>query len=306
MNVKRNVLSSATLLLTAVIWGYAFVAQVKGGQYLESFTFNAIRFALGAVSLVPVILIFERDIRDKAKLRKTFFYAILAGFAIYVASTLQQIGAATTQSSGVSGFITGIYNILTPIAYLLVFKKKTSICVWMASVVSVVGLFLLCMTETGINFGVGELCLLAGTVFWTAHILIVDRVVSDVYMLKFACLQFVTCALLSTASAIAFERASFSLENLEKASIAVLYCGLLSVGVAYTLQIVGQKYSSNPTSAAIILSTESLFGAIGGVQFGTDNISPIGYIGCALIFVAIIFSQIPADFFRIKKNKRLE
>ena len=301
--MKRKILSSCTLFLTAIIWGYAFVAQVKGGQYLGSFTFNGIRFALGALSLIPVIMIIEIDFSDKKKLRKTFVYSLLAGSAIFIASTLQQIGAAVTQSSGVSGFITGIYNILTPIAYLFIFKKKTSVCVWIGSVISIIGLFMLCMTEEGLHFGLGEISLLAGTVFWTAHILIVDRIVSEVYTLKFACSQFLVCSILSIISALIFEYKDFSLENVEKALIAILYCGLLSVGVAYTLQIVGQKYSASPTAAAIILSTESVFGAIGGVQFGTDSISALGYIGCVLIFVSIVLSQLPEGMFKRKAKK---
>lgn len=300
--MKKNLLSTIILFITAIIWGYAFVAQVKGAEYLSSFTFNAIRFTLGACSLIPVIFIFERDFKDKVRLRKTVVYALMAGAILFTAATLQQIGADITSSSGVSGFITGIYNILTPIAYLLIFKKKTAATVWVSSVISIIGLFMLCMTEEGFSFGLGELSLLAGTVFWTAHILLVDRIVADVYTLKFACCQFYACAFLSALSAFIFERSEFAFENVEKASVAILYCGLLSVGVAYTLQIVGQKYASNPTTVSIILSTESVFGAIGGAQFGTDNISFIGYIGCVIIFVAIMLAQIPGDIFERKKK----
>lgn len=307
MKMKKSILSTVILFVTAIIWGYAFVAQVKGAEYLPSFTFNAIRFALGATSLIPVILILERDFKDKKKLKKTVIYAALGGAVLYMASTLQQIGADITASSGVSGFITGIYNVLTPIAYLLIFKKKTSVTVWISSVISIVGLFMLCMTDAGLSFGLGELSLLAGTVFWTAHILIVDKIVNEIYTLKFALCQFYVCSLLSGISALIFDRGSFALENIGKASVAILYCGLLSVGVAYTLQIVGQKYASNPTTVAIILSTESVFGAIGGVQFGTDNISAVGYLGCVVIFIAIVLAQIPLEeIIKKKKNKDSE
>jgi len=292
--------------MTAIIWGYAFVAQVKGAEYLPSFTFNAIRFALGALSLIPVIFIFERDFSDKAKLRKTVLTATLTGAVLFTASTLQQIGADITASSGVSGFITGIYNILTPIAYLLVFRKKTSLNVWISAVISIVGLFMLCMTDEGIHFGLGELSLLAGTVFWTAHILIVDRVVDDISPLKFSFCQVSVAAFLSGISGFIFERGGFSFENVEKASVALLYCGLLSVGVAYTLQVVGQKYATNPTTVAIILSTESVFSAIGGAQFGTDNITVLGYAGCVIIFAAIVLAQIPGEFFKNIKRKHAD
>jgi len=300
--MKNNKLSTVILFLTAIIWGYAFVAQVRGAEYLSSFTFNAIRFALGAISLIPVIFIFERDFADKARLKKTVLYALLTGTVLFTASTLQQIGAEITSSSGVSGFITGIYNILTPIAYLLVFKKKTSLNVWISAIISIVGLFMLCMTNEGIHFGLGELSLLAGTVFWTAHILLVDKIVDEISPLKFSCCQVFVAAFLSGIFAFAFERSAFSFENVEKASIAILYCGLLSVGVAYTLQVVGQKYATNPTTVAIILSTESVFSAIGGAQFGTDNITVLGYAGCVIIFAAIVLAQVPGDFFKKKKE----
>lgn len=302
--MKKNHLSTLILLLAAIIWGYAFVAQVKGAEHMQSFTFNAIRFSLGATSLIPVILIFERDLSDKARLKKTFIYAVMAGVALFSASTLQQIGADITGSSGVCGFMTALYNVLTPIAYFLIFKKKTAINVWISACISIVGLFMLCITDEGLKFGVGELCLLIGTLFWTAHILIVDKFVSEVYTLKFASCQFYVCAGLSGIFSLIFERASYSVESVQNALPAILYCGLLSVGVAYTLQIIGQKYSSNPTTAAMVLSTESVFSAIGGAQFGTDSIPMIGYFGCVVIFIAIILAQLPESMFERKNDKK--
>lgn len=304
MSKKNNLLASCLLTVTAVIWGFAFVAQVLGSQYLAPFSFNGIRFFIGTFSLIPVILIFERDFSDKQRLKRTVLYGMLAGTALCIASALQQFGAEITKSAGVSGFITGLYMIMTPIAYLLVFKKKTAFTVWIAALISVVGLFMLCIGDNGLHIGVGELLLFSGTFFWTTQIMIIDRVVDGVSPIMFSAVQFLTCGILNVIVMIPLEGASLSMQNVICALPALLYCGIFSVGVAYTLQVVGQKYSSNPTNAAIILSTESLFSAIGGAIFGTDKIPLIGYVGCALIFVGIILSQLPPDIFTKSKKSR--
>ncbi len=291
--MKKNTLTMALMLLTAAIWGYAFVAQIKGSDHLSPFTFNAARYILGAVSLLPVVLIFDRDTSDKKMLLDTLKGGIIAGAVLFGASYLQQAGAEMTMSSGVSGFITGLYNIFTPIAYLLVFKKKTAITVWIGAALSVVGLFMLCVGEDGLSIGKGEILLILGAVLWTAHILTVDLFAKRTYVLKFAFTQFFASALFSGVFALAFEWSEFSFSSIVGAGIPLLYCGVLSVGVAYTLQIVAQRYTDNPTKAAVILSTESVFSAIGGIQFGIDHISVPGYIGCALIFAAILLTQVP-------------
>jgi drug/metabolite transporter (DMT)-like permease len=302
MTKKNNLLASCLLTVTAIIWGFAFVAQVLGSQFLAPFSFNGIRFIIGAISLVPVIFIFERDFSDRKKFKRTVLFGMLEGCVLCIASALQQFGAEITQSAGVSGFITGLYMIMTPIAYLLVFKKKTSITVWIAALISVVGLFMLCLGEEGLHIGMGEILLFAGTFFWTTHIILIDRVVDGISPIKFSAVQFFTCGILNIICMIPLEGATLSLDNVVNALPALLYCGIFSAGVAYTLQVVGQKYSTNPTNAAIILSTESVFSAIGGAIFGTDKIPLIGYVGCALIFCGIILSQIPTDVLK-KRNK---
>lgn len=300
---KNNLIGSAMLLTTAVIWGFAFVAQVLGAECVSPFTFNAIRFLIGAISLVPIILIFERDFADREKFKNTVIASVLGGVALFAAAACQQIGADITGSAGVSGFITGLYTVMTPIAYLLIFKKRTAVTVWIGAVFSVLGLFCLCINDSGLSAGPGELLLFCGTFFWTAHIIIIDIYVDKVSPLKFSCGQFIVCGLMNVVVALFAESAAFSMDNVMKAGISILYCGILSAGVAYTFQIFGQKYSSSPTGAAIILSTESLFSAIGGAVFGTDSIPPIGYAGCALIFAGIVLSQLPASIFKKQKNK---
>ena len=311
------------LLLTSMIWGFAFVAQIKGSDAgVGAFTFNAIRYIVGAVSLmVPMMLLHhsaKKQEKKQYKKRDLFIYAFIAGFVLFAASNLQQYGASITQNPGLSGFITTLYTVFTPVAYFLIFKKKTGVNVIIAIVLSVVGLYMLCVGDNGkLNFGIGEIYLLLGAILWTAHITIIDRCVSRVNPLHFSFFQFLTSALLSAVGGLIFERDIFSLANVFEAKWSILYCGILSVGVAYTLQAFGQKYS-DPTVAAIILSTESVFSAIGGILWNilsseeyhvNQNITLIGYIGCGVIFVGVIVSQLPANFFRkihflTKRNKQ--
>ena len=280
------------MLLTAMIWGFAFVAQVDSVDHIGSFTMNALRFPLGALSLLPVALFFERGRVSRTEQKKTVVASVLAGSILFSASTLQQIGIAYTKSAGVAGFITGLYTVLVPIGCLLIFRQRTGVQVWIGSVCAVIGLFLLCYRiGGGFSFGVGELLLLIGSFFWAAHVIVIDRFCKEIRPLHFSVGQFSVCALLSIITMLCFETPS--LEGIMAAKWSILYCGVLSVGVAYTLQVVGQK-RADPTFAAIILSTESVFSAIGGALFGVDDISWLGYVGCVLIFVGIVVSQLPS------------
>ncbi len=302
---KNNTLGLIFLSITAIIWGFAFVAQVLGMEHLRPFTFNAIRFLIGAVSLVPVIFVMERNFKDREKNRQTFMASLLGGVALFIAAACQQIGADITKSAGVSGFITALYTVMTPLFYLIFFRRKTPLSVWIGAILSVGGLFLLCIKDGRISFGFGELMLFIGSVFFTLHIVVIDIYVEKVNPIQFSCLHFVVAGILNVFLAFAVEAKEFSFASVGNAWIALLYCGVLSAGVAYTTQILGQKHSSNPTSAAIVLSTESLFSAIGGVIFGTDSIPFLGYVGCGLIFIGIVLSQLPASFFaRFGKHKK--
>ena len=278
------------LFLTAMIWGFAFVAQVQGSQYIQPFTFNGVRFAIGVISLAPVVLFFERGRVSSEERRKTVVASVLAGTVLLTASSLQQFGIECTGSAGVAGFITGLYTIFIPLASFLLFKTKTGLNIWIGALCAVVGLFMLCYKPgEGLSFGVGELLLLIGSFFWTAHMMIVDRLGKELRSLHFAWGQFAVCAVLGLILMFIFE--SPSPEGLHSARWSLLYCGALSVGVAYTLQVVSQK-RADPTFAAIVLSTESVFSAVGGVIFGVDSISVLGYVGCLLMFAGIVVSQL--------------
>ncbi len=286
--MKTKVKSTILLFLTAIIWGFAFVAQRVGAEFVGAFTFNGIRFLLGSLSLVPVILIFEREKIDKTKFIKTLIPSLLAGTILFIASTLQQYGVEITQSAGKAGFLTGLYIVLVPLIRFMM-GKKTSIFTFIGAIFAVVGLFFLCMTGNEISFGIGDIVLIIGAFFWAGHILVVDKFVKEISPLKFSMMQFFVCGALSIIFALILE--DIELTAVKSAGVPILYGGLMSVGVAYTCQILGQK-DSDPTFASIVFSTESVFSAIGGALILNEIMSGRGYLGCVLIFIGIVFSQL--------------
>jgi drug/metabolite transporter (DMT)-like permease len=295
---ENKIFNIALLFVVAIIWGFAFVAQVDGVKYVGPLTLNGVRFVLGVLSLTPVVLIFERERGSKAEQKKTALASLLAGTVLFLATTVQQIGIEKTGSAGISGFITGLYMILVPIACFIFFKKRTGLNVWIGAVLGVVGLSLLCLDpQDGFSFGLGEILLIIGSLLWTAHVIIIDKFSKELRPLHFSWGQFAVCAFLSVITMFIFEKPT--LAGIWDARVAILYCGILSVGVAYTLQVIAQK-NADPTFAAIVLSTESVFSAVGGVIFGTDNIPWFGYVGCAVMFAGIIVSQIEMK----RKNKK--
>lgn len=296
--MKTKAKSTFLLFLTAIIWGFAFVAQRVGAEFVGAFTFNGIRFLLGSLSLVPVILIFEREKFEKTKFIKTLLPSLLAGMILFIASTLQQLGVEWTGSAGKAGFLTGLYIVLVPIIRLLG-GKKTSILTFFGAMFALVGLFFLCMTGDELTFDKGDIVLIIGAFFWAAHILVVDKYVNNISPLKFSMMQFFVCGLLSVIFALCTETIEFS--AIKSAGIPILYGGLMSVGVAYTCQILGQK-DADPTFASIVFSTESVFSAIGGAIILNEIMSGRGYLGCVLIFIGIVLSQLNIESFR-KKTK---
>ncbi|MBO5682514.1 MAG: DMT family transporter [Clostridia bacterium] len=288
--MKTKISSMLLILLAAMIWGFAFVAQVDGADYVGPFTFTGVRFLIGIISLLPVVLIFERGRADKEERRQTFIASLIAGTVLFFASITQQIGIHITGSAGVSGFITGLYTVFVPIAAYLLFRQRTGVNVVCGAVLAVIGLFLLCYkVGEGFYFGVGELLLLVCAFFWTAHIITVDRLGKKLRSLHFAWGQFAVCTVWGLMGMFIFETPT--IESIMAAKWSLLYCGVLSVGVAFTLQVVAQK-TAEPTFAAILFSTESVFSAIGGAVFGIDHISLLGYIGCAAIFSGVVLSQL--------------
>ena len=309
--MKKTLLGNLILLLAAIIWGFAFVAQVISvGSGLGPVSFNAIRFMLGAVALIPVILIFDRKGNSFFN-KETVIGSLVSGVLLFSAANLQQYALTINANPGFAGFITALYTVWTPIAYFVFFKKKTTANVWAAVGIAIFGFYLLCMTDGGgISFGADVVILLISTFFWTAQILAVDRFVEKVSPLRLSFGQFFVCATLSFVYAFIFERETMTASAISGSMWSILYCGLLSVGVAYTLQVVGQKMT-NPVFAVIIMSTESVFSAVGGALWNlivpvafhiNQDISPIGYVGCGVIFLGVILSQI--DVSAIFRRKR--
>ncbi len=299
--MKTKLKSTILLFLTAIIWGFAFVAQRVGAEFVGAFTFNGVRFMLGACSLIPVILLFEREKIDFKVIKCNVIPGILAGVVLFIASTLQQYGVEITQSAGKAGFLTGLYTVLVPLIRF-VMGKKTSVLTFIGAIFAVAGLFFLCMTGDEISFGFGDLVLIIGAFFWAGHILVVDKFVHTTSPLKFSLVQFLVCGFLSLFFALVLE--DMSLSAIKSAGIPILYGGIMSVGVAYTCQILGQK-ESDPTFASIVFSTESVFSAIGGAMLLNEIMSGRGYFGCVLIFIGIVLSQLNTDSFTkiFKKQK---
>ena len=289
--MKTKLKSTILLFLTAIIWGFAFVAQRVGAEFVGAFTFNGVRFMLGACSLVPVILLFEREKIDLKVLKNNVFPGVIAGVILFIASTLQQYGVEITQSAGKAGFLTGLYTVLVPLIRF-VMGKKTGVLTFIGAVFAVTGLFFLCMTGDEISFGIGDIVLIIGAFFWAGHILVVDKFVNTTSPLKFSLVQFLICGFLSIFFALLLE--DIQLSSIKSAGIPILYGGIMSVGVAYTCQILGQK-ESDPTFASIVFSTESVFSAIGGAFLLNEIMSGRGYLGCILIFIGIVLSQLNFD-----------
>lgn len=289
--------NSLLLLLTATIWGVAFVAQSVSMDYIGGFTFNAIRNIIGAITLVPVILIFskqnpaaDQNPADRQKARKTLITGgICCGILLCLASNFQQFGIKYT-TVGKAGFITACYIIIVPIIGIFL-KKKCSPFIWIAVLLSLGGLYLLCISPgEGFSIGKGDTLVLICAVVFSFHILTVDHFSPLVDGVKMSCIQFLVCGILSGIPALIFENPNIT--NILQAWMPILYAGILSCGVAYTLQIVGQK-GMNPTVASLIMSLESCISVIAGWLILGQNLSSREIFGCVLMFVAIMLAQLP-------------
>ncbi|MBE6007979.1 MAG: DMT family transporter [Lachnospiraceae bacterium] len=282
--------SIVLLFLTALIWGFAFVAQRVGGDILGAFYFNGIRYAVGAVSLIPVIMIFEKERKNPEKLKYTIKWGIVVGLILFIASSLQQFGINITQSAGKSGFITGLYTVLVPLIGFVFFKYKTNLFTWVGAALAVVGLFLLSFTSGVSPVGIGDIVLLIGSVFWAMHIIVIDKVGSGASSIKFSMTQFLTSSVCCLLFAL-LTKETITFEAVRLAGTSILYAGIMSSGVAYTFQVIGQKHVE-PSLAAIICSSEALFSAVGGALILGESMTMRSYIGCALMFAGIIVSQL--------------
>ncbi|MBQ8393519.1 MAG: DMT family transporter [Clostridia bacterium] len=306
--MKKKILSPMLCLIAAIVWGFAFSFQEIASnnvEQIDAFFFGGIRFAVGAVSLIPVILIFEKEkgmTRDekKIKMKNTFIYGVITGVVLFAASALQQFGIQITQASGKAGFITGMYLIFVPIAGFVLFRQRVSPVVWGAAIIALCGLYFLCMGGEGFAVSWGDILLLLCSLCFTAHIIVIDKFISRVSALKYSVIQFFTVAILNILTGLIFGHVTW--EGIVATIIPILYCGIGSTGVAYTCQILGQKLTP-PTVAALLFSTESLFSVIAECIFKQKLPTGTMLLGCSLMFVGIILSQLPLEFKRV--NGRL-
>ncbi len=297
MNKTKN---TFLLLLTAFIWGVAFVAQSVGMDYVGPLTFNGSRFIIGAIFLIPCIAFLDKlkekenqaackNIPAAPQNKKVLITGgICCGIAIAAASTLQQYGIAYT-TVGKAGFITALYIVIVPILGIFL-KRKPRLIIWFSVLLALVGLYFLCMTDS-LSFSKGDTLVLLCAFVFSLHIMIIDHFSPMVDGVRMSCIQFAVAGVLCGIPALIFEHPTFS--SLIAAWAPILYAGILSCGVAYTLQIVAQK-NYDPTVASLLLSLESVFSVLAGWVILHQALSPREIFGCVLVFIAIILVQLPA------------
>jgi drug/metabolite transporter (DMT)-like permease len=278
-------------LITALIWGFAFVAQRMGMDHIGPMAFNGIRFALGAAVLAPLAL---RSMRYPppapflagSKDGFPWLGGLVAGVVLFTGATLQQAGMQYT-TAGKAGFITGLYVVLVPLLGLFLGQKAARGDV-VGAVAAAVGLYFLSVTED-FTLAPGDGLELIGAIFWACHVLVIGWLSPRTRALPLALAQYAVCSILSLAAAFLFEETTWA--GVAGAGWAILYGGIMSVGVAYTLQVVAQR-DANPTHAAILLSFETVFAAVGGALFLNESLGGRGLFGCGLMFAGMLASQL--------------
>lgn len=281
------------LLAGAAIWGFAFAFQVLGTS-VGAFTFNSTRFLLGAASLIPLIAWQDRRsalTREAARLRwrATLLPGLLCGALLFGGSSLQQVALSDT-TAGNAAFVTGLYVVLVPLVGIALGHRSRPV-VWGGAALAVAGLYLLTMAGRDATINPGDALCLASTLFWTAHILAIGHYSRRVDPLRLAVTQFVANSAYAAVAAFVFEPAPF--QGLHTLIVPLLYTGILSVGGGYTLQVLAQR-DALESHAALIMSLEAVFGAIGGALLLGERMSTTGYLGAALMLAGILLSQVPA------------
>jgi drug/metabolite transporter (DMT)-like permease len=290
--LKANIL----LLLAAWVWGFAFVAQKVGSEYVGAFTFNGIRFALGSLTLLPILMYFNKKNQKNPKdikLESPLKGGIVAGCILFFANTFQQVGMSYT-TAGNAAFITAMYIVLVPIIGIIL-KHKINFSNWVGVAFAVIGLYFITI-QNSFKINYGDFLQIICAVFFALHIVLIDNLVKRVDGIKLSVVQFTTCSAISLVCAFVFE--DVRLSGIMQGALPILYGGICSVGIAYTLQVIGQK-NAKASHAALIMSLEAVFGALGGLIILHENLGYRGYIGCVLMLAGILISQYP----NIKKLK---
>ena len=306
--MSKKMKSNILLLLTAFIWGSAFVAQKSGMDYIEPFTYNGIRTFIGGLVLIPVIIFFtkknnrqngtEEKVFDFEKDKIAIIGGICCGLVLCIAGDLQQFGMTTT-SPGKAGFITSLYIVIVPLLGIFIGKKIPKI-VWFCVAAALFGFYLLCVTEQ-FTISTGDLLVLCCAFFFSIHIMVIDHFsekgIDGVLM---SCVQFLVAGGISLIAMFSLESPTWA--HIFAARSSILYSGVMSCGVAYTLQILGQK-RTDPTSATLLMSLESVFAALSGWLILHQSFSLREFLGCVLVFAAVLLSQIPLPQKNIRTQK---
>ena len=278
--------SDFILMFVAVIWGLAFVAQRIGMDHIGPFTFNGIRFVLGCLSLLPVVFL-TRNKTSKKSTDGLIKLGTISGIFLFFGISLQQVGIVYT-TAGKAGFITGLYVVIVPILNLFLKQENTTLGTWIGAIMAGIGMFLLSVTkDLTINFG--DLLVLGSAFCFASHLIIIGRISNQLNTALLSLVQCLVCAGLSLLVAVVFE--TFILADILRVSIPLLYGGILSVGVAYSLQIYGQR-NSPASHAAIIFSLESVVAAIGGWIILNEILSGSAIFGCGLMLAGMLISQL--------------
>ena len=301
----RKMLGNALLILTAMIWGTAFVFQRTGMESIEPITFNAARMALAAVAVGAVSVVTapaekkrfagERitgpgEEQHRAYNRNTLIGGICCGTFLAAASIFQQMGIVYT-TAGKAGFITAMYMLLVPVIGTVFFHKRNSWIVWLAVLIGVAGMYLLCMTE-GFRLTRGDTLICICALLFSGHILCCDHFVQLGDPIRISAIQFAACTVLSAIAAVILEQPTW--DKIVSAAIPILYCGLISGGLGYTLQIIAQKFT-DPTIASLLMSLESVFAVIAGALLLGERMSTRELMGCVVMFAAIVLVQIRGE-----------
>ncbi len=309
MTKKSNLKGSLILCTAALLWGLAFVVQNRAADKIPPFAFNCLRSFIGAIFLFGFMGVMSIKNKDYIPLPKTmnkkllFIGSAVCGTVLAIATNFQQFGIAaypdTAPIEARSGFITALYVIVVPILSVFV-KKRVPLIVWIASLVAIGGFYMLCLYEGAGGFYLADVLVLFCTFAFSMHIIVVDKYCGDIGGVRLSAFQFVFCGIVSGVMSIIFELDIINISSIISVIPEILYMGVVSSGIAYTLQIVGQKYAE-PAIASLSMSLESVFAALGGWVISGNLLKENEIIGCLLVFAAIVLAQMP-EFFKTKQS----
>lgn len=300
---KNQLFGILLLLLTSLIWGFAFVAQSDAMNYIGPLTMNGTRTLLAALFLLPIFLIGDKvngtikyplGVKDKTSRKHLLVGGLLCGISITIASSVQQIGIQYT-TVGKSGFLTTLYVAFVPIISIFL-GKKVKWNAWLGVLVSLIGMFFICVHED-LSINIGDILIVISAFFFAVQIIIVDKYITLASGIKLSFLQFVVCSVVCLTGAFIFEQPNIT--AILNAWLPICFAGILSAGVGYTLQILAQRWVA-PTIAPLIMCLESVFALLGGALLKNEVMSKTEYFGCALVFIAIVVAQISLP----KTNKK--